>query len=90
MTVRDAPERNRFEAVVDGEVAGFAAYRRDGDRYVMTHTEVDDAYEGHGVGSRLAAGALDHVRAAGAQVVPRCPFIRSYIERHDEYRDLVA
>jgi uncharacterized protein len=90
ITVRDNPEHHRFEAVDEsGVVAGFAAYRRSGDAVVLTHTEVDDAFEGHGVGSRLARGALDALRSQGVRVVPSCPFIGSYIEAHPEYADLV-
>lgn len=91
VTVRDVPEQSRFEAVVDGEVAGFVLYRGKDDHQIeLHHTEVDDAYEGRGVGSRLAAGALDSVRAMGLRVVPTCPFIKRYIDRHGEYGDLVA
>ena len=80
----------RYEAHVDGELAGFAEFERDGDRIVFTHTEVDDAFEGHGVGSALARGALDDVRARGGlRVVPRCPFIKAWIEKHPDYDDLV-
>jgi uncharacterized protein len=87
----DNPERHRYEARVDGQVAGFAAYRPRPDAVVFTHTEVDDAYEGKGVGSALAKGALDDVRARGLAVVPQCPFIAAYIKRHpDEYGDLVT
>ena len=91
VTVTDNPARGRFEAMVDGAVAGFAAYRQNDDTTIeLHHTEVDDGHEGQGVGSRLARGALDAVRASGRKVVPTCPFIRRYIDEHDEYRDLVA
>lgn len=90
ITVREDTARKRFEAVVDGEVAGFIDYELDGDTVDMRHTEVDDRWEGKGVGSALASGALDQVRTAGRKVVATCPFVRSYIERHDEYADLVA
>ena len=91
VTVTDKPARQRFDAIVDDEVAGFASYREKDDTTIeLHHTEVDDAYEGQGVGSRLARGALDAVRATGRKVVPTCPFIRRYIDEHDEYRDLVA
>jgi predicted GNAT family acetyltransferase len=53
------------------------------------HTEIDPAFEGKGLGSALAAGALDAERALGEPVVPLCPFIRSYIDRHPDYADLV-
>lgn len=87
--VRDVPERTRYEVSVDGELAGFAEYRdRDGAR-VFTHTEVFDAFEGQGVGTALASGALDDVRASGGRLVALCPFVAAYIERHDEYADLI-
>ncbi|MDR6862208.1 GNAT family N-acetyltransferase [Phycicoccus sp. 3266] len=90
-TVKDNPDLGRFEAHVDGALAGFAAYRLSGGHIVFTHTEVDDAYEGQGVGGALARGALDQVRAAGEHdVVAMCPFIAAWIERHPDYQDLVA
>ena len=66
----------RYEARLDGELAGSAYFDAADDLIVFTHTEVDDAYEGHGVGSALARGALDDVRADGRRkVVARCAFI---------------
>lgn len=88
--VRDVPERSRYEVSVDGALAGHADYRDEGDVRVFVHTEVDDAFEGQGVGSTLAQEALDDVRASGRRLVPRCPFIRAYIERHPDYADLVS
>jgi uncharacterized protein len=88
-TVVDNPSAGRFEIKVDGQVAGFAAYRRSGATVSFTHTEIDSSFEGRGLGSKLARGALDAVRAEGSAVVPLCPFIRRYIERHPEYLDLV-
>jgi predicted GNAT family acetyltransferase len=87
--VTDNPDERRYEAHLDGELAGFAEYRDAPGRRIFTHTEVADEFEGHGVGGALAAGALDDVRGRGLAVVPRCPFIAGYIERHPEYADLV-
>lgn len=89
-TVADNPSADRFEITVDGEVAGFAEYQRSDGEIEFTHTVVDDAYEGQGLGSTLVKAALDEVRRDGVQVVPSCPFVRKYIERHHEYSDLVA
>ena len=87
--VADVATSTRYEITVDGELAGFAEYREVDGARVFTHTEVFDAFEGKGVGSALAAGALDHVRATGRRLVARCPFIAAYLQRHDEYADLV-
>jgi uncharacterized protein len=81
---------HRYELHVDGALAGFAAYRPRPDALVFTHTEVFDAYEGRGLGSTLARGALDDVRARGLRVRPQCPFIAAYIDRHPAYQDLVV
>jgi uncharacterized protein len=89
MDVQDNPDANRYEIKVDGALAGFAAYHRSPDRIVFTHTEVDDAYEGQGVGSQLARAALDGARHDALRVTPRCEFIAAYIDRHPEYADLV-
>jgi uncharacterized protein len=83
-------DEKRYEARVGGELAGSAYFDAADDLIVLTHTEVDDAYEGHGVGSALARGALDDIRADGRRkVVPRCQFIKAWIDRHPDYQDLV-
>ena len=88
--VKDNPAASRFEMASGGAVA-FVEYRREGgDRIVLTHTEVPEALSGQGVGSKLVRGVLDALRAEGAKVVPRCEFVAAYVERHPEYRDMVA
>ncbi|HWV78594.1 MAG TPA: GNAT family N-acetyltransferase [Isoptericola sp.] len=95
VTVVDDRENQVFLARLDdGRRAGGAYYERRGDAgsavVVFTHTEVDPEFEGRGIGSQLAAGALDQVRAAGEKIVPLCPFIKAYVQRHPEYADLLA
>ena len=88
--VSDNRERSRFEIRVDGAVAGFVDYRLRDDRITFTHAEVDDAYEGQGLGSTLASYVLDEARDRKLDVFPACPFIAEYIKRHpDDHLDLV-
>jgi hypothetical protein len=88
--VVDRPERHRFEIAVDGgAVAGFAAYRLGDGEITFTHTEVEDAYEGRGLGSVLVRHALDAARERGLAVLPACSFVREWIARHPDYVDLV-
>ena len=88
--VVDVPQASRYELRLGGHLIGLAAYRRRNGRIAFTHTEVDESCEGRGFGSRLAAAALEDARREGADVVPLCPFIAHYIERHPEYEGLVA
>jgi predicted GNAT family acetyltransferase len=88
VTVTDAPQAHRYEARSGDDLAGFATYLRAPQLIAFVHTEVEDAYEGHGVGSALARAALDEARAQDLRVVAICPFIVGWIERHPEYQDL--
>jgi len=90
MTVRDNPELQRYEAIIDGELAGSILYRELDGALILVHTEVEEGFEGQGIGSRLIAATLDDIRARGLRMRPFCPFVRAYLERHPEYDDLIA
>ncbi|RYF76463.1 MAG: N-acetyltransferase [Comamonadaceae bacterium] len=85
----DHPEQHRFEATLEGRLAGFAEYNLLTDAIMFTHTEVLGEFEGKGVGSALARHVLDEARARGLHVIPVCQFIAGYIRKHGEYLELV-
>jgi predicted GNAT family acetyltransferase len=88
--IRDNGEASRFEAIVHGEVVGFAEYRLKPGVITFTHTEVDDDQEGQGIGSALVRESLDGVRTDGElKVRIACPFYRAYLERHHDWDDLL-
>lgn len=86
--VRDAPDRSRYEAFLDGELAGWAEYQTTSTMLVFTHTEVLPTYTGKGVGSTLARYGLDDVRCRGLRVLAVCPFVLEWMRRHPKYVDL--
>lgn len=90
LSVRDVPEQDRYEVREGARVLGIAAYRRRGDVTDILHTEVDPDAGRSGVGGTLVRAALDDIRARGGSVVPSCPFVRGWIDRHQEYADLLA
>jgi predicted GNAT family acetyltransferase len=78
----------RFVARLGGETA-VLQYRRFPTRIVFVHTEVPAAFRGHGVADTLAHAGLEYARAQHLTVVPLCPFVAAYIQRHPEYQELV-
>jgi uncharacterized protein len=82
-------DRRRYEVWKGDELGGFSAYRevdRDGESLtVFTHTEIDPAFEGEGMGSRLVRDALDDVVRRGRLIVPLCPFVAKRIRATSEY-----
>jgi uncharacterized protein len=90
ITIADSPERNRYEARIEGKLVGSADYQLTPHLIVFTHTEVSPASEGKGVGSALARFALEDVREQEhLKVLPLCPFIKAWIARHPEFIPLV-
>ena len=79
----------QYDVTVDGEHAGLVQYRGKEGLIAFLHTEIDDRFEGQGLGSKVAQHVLDEARANGDAVLPFCPFINEYIKRHPEYVDLV-
>jgi hypothetical protein len=89
-TIVDNPAQRRYEAHLGDRIVGISQYERKDGLIVFVHTEVDREVEGLGIGSRLASGALDDVRARGLKVVATCPFIAAYLKRHREYADILG
>lgn len=90
ITVTRHDDRSRFEAQLDGALAGHVEYQLAKDLIVLTHTEVDPAFEGRGVGSALARTVLDDVRADGTRkALIVCPFLTAWIGKHPDYADLL-
>ena len=92
----DSPEltlnatTQRYEAKLEGAVVGFIEYRDAANARLLTHTEVNPDLEGQGVGSRLVKFALEEIKSSGVSLVPMCPFVAAYVQRHREYAELVA
>jgi uncharacterized protein len=88
----DTPAESRYELhadTADGELVGVIAYHLDGDVITLIHTEVRPAFNGQGHASTLARSALDDARERGLRVVPSCPYVAAYIDKHPDYADLV-
>ena len=84
LKVVDQPASQRYEARLGDQVVGFAEYRRVDGRLVFFHTEVDPAFEGRGIGSRLAGAVLEDGIARGERITVKCPFLGAYLKRHPE------
>ena len=87
--VLDAPERSRYEILVDGTFAGFTHYQPNEGSLVFDHTVIKEQFAGQGLASKLARGALDDVRAQQGRIVPLCEYIAGWLQKNPDYDDLV-
>ena len=90
LEVVDNTAERRYEARLDGALAGVIEYEPRDGWLVLEHTEVLPAFEGRGVAARLVAAALDDIRARSLFLTPSCPYVLAYVRRHPEHRDLVV
>jgi uncharacterized protein len=89
LVIDDKPDARRYEARLDGQLAGWVDYGRVRTRLVALHTEVLPEFGGRGIASALVRRVLDDARAAGQTVTPRCPLFASHFRRHPEDADLL-
>ena len=88
--VVDNATGHRYELWIGDDRAGVIEYGTRPGVVELIHTEIDPAFDGRGLGTHLVAGALDDIRARGLGLIPTCPFVRAYLRRHPEQRDLVV
>ncbi len=90
VTVTNNAGDRRYEAVV-GQVtiAGVLDYQETSELVVLTHTEVDPAHEGRGIGSALARAALEDIRERRLKALVICPFVIGWLRNHPEYQDIL-
>jgi predicted GNAT family acetyltransferase len=89
LTVRDNPERHRFEIDLGDGTFAIAEYTLPAGKMMFTHTEVPDAHEGKGIGTMLIRFALDAARERGLKVIPICPFFAAYMQKNTDTHDLL-
>jgi predicted GNAT family acetyltransferase len=87
--VEPQPSHNRYIITVDGEQAGFTQYTDRGEQRVFLHTEIDQDYEGRGLGGTLVAGALADVRDSAKRAVAVCPFTVNWLRTHHDFDDII-
>jgi predicted GNAT family acetyltransferase len=81
--------RSRYELRIDGALVGACNYRDAGERRVLVHTEIEPDYSGQGLATELIVFALEDVRRLGKRAVAQCPMVAHYVEKHDEFDDIL-
>ncbi|WP_109471058.1 GNAT family N-acetyltransferase [Ornithinimicrobium cavernae] len=91
VTVVNNAAESRFEAQVAGEMVGRIEYSTAASTIELRHTVIDPGHEGEGIGSTLVRGVLERLQEdkPTLKVIPSCPFVKSYLDRHPEFHSLL-
>lgn len=90
MSTVNITENNRFELEIEGKIAFIEFDKIEPNILDLVHTEVPEELGGKGVGSKLVEGALNYCKENGLLVIPSCSFVKNYMDKHDEWNDLIA
>ena len=88
-TFEHLPDRSRYVIMLGETIIGLSTYREEDGRRLFLHTQVDEAYQGHGLASALIRFALDDTRAAGKRIVALCPMVADYVGKHHDFDDIL-
>jgi len=79
-----------FEASIDGQKAGLMTYTWAGeDRFIIDHTEVEEAYNGQGIGKQMLIKAVEFARENSKKIIPLCPFAKATFQKNEDLRDVL-
>lgn len=81
--------QQQFELHIDGQIA-LVAYMEKDNKYALVHTEVPEALEGRGIASILVTKVLTLIESQGRKIIPLCPYVKSFLQRHPEWERIVA
>ncbi|MFC7346285.1 GNAT family N-acetyltransferase [Chryseobacterium zhengzhouense] len=79
-----------FEAIIDGNRAGLMTYTWAGeDRFIIDHTEVEETYNGKGVGKEMLIKAVEFARENNKKIIPLCPFAKATFQKNEDLQDVL-
>lgn len=79
-----------FEAIINGNRAGLMTYTWAGeDRFIIDHTEVEEAYNGKGVGKEMLIKAVEFARENNKKIIPLCPFAKATFQKNEDLQDVL-
>ena len=85
----DNMSMHRYEFNIGGLVTKIEYIRTDNGEIYLTHTEIPSQLEGKGIGSMLVGKVLEDIESKGLRLVPLCPFVAGYIQKHPQWRKIV-
>lgn len=92
IVIKHVEDKNKgfFAAIKEGRDAGLMTYvYKDDHCFIIDHTEVDDAFNGQGVGKAMVTESIQFARYKGLKIIPLCPFVKAMFKRYPSFDDVL-
>lgn len=92
MIIRFVKEEHEAQAYDDDKKAGYCQYEEKIDStWVITHTVVDENYQGEGLAGKLLDEVCDQARKENVKIIPICSYaVKKFDHEPEKYGDLDA
>ena len=85
----DNKDKKQYEFHIEGFTPKIEYIKNNNGEIYLTHTEVPDQLGGRGIGSELVKQVLENIEKQGLRLVPLCPFVAGYIQKHPDWKRIV-
>ena len=89
IAVVNEEESQVYTAIVGDTAVGGVTYSRVGDRLVLQAAAVYPEFRGQGIATEMIRQVLDDVRSHGEKVTNLCPIVRTFVDKHPQYEDVI-
>lgn len=92
MIIRFEKEEHEAQAYDGDKKAGYCQYEEKIDStWAITHTVVDENYQGQGLAEKLLDEVCEHARRENVKIIPICSYaVKKFDEQPEKYGDLDA
>ncbi|WP_312189483.1 GNAT family N-acetyltransferase [Sphingobacterium sp.] len=87
---KNGDKHGSFEVIDQNKSVAQMTYTWAGPtKFIIDHTEVNEAYGGKGLGKQLLMAAVDFARAQQLKIMPLCPFAKSVFDKEPSLADVL-
>lgn len=85
----DDGRKGRFIIYEDDVFAGEMTYSWAGnERFIISHTGVEEEFSGKGYGRQLVMEAVEFARREEVKILPLCPYAKKVFEKNSGIQDV--
>jgi predicted GNAT family acetyltransferase len=83
-------KKGSFFIIVDKKRIAEMVYVMAGPKkMIIEHTEVNESFQGQGMGLQLLEKLVEFVRKEEIKVIPLCPFAKAQFKKREDLRDVL-
>lgn len=90
VNIEHKPDTHEFVALIEGKPATLRYHIMPGEKTLDYYSIfAPPELRGRHIGDDIVQFALEYAIENGYSIIPSCPFVKLYIDRHPEYQNVI-